>query len=428
MSHLPSIAIVGGFDSGKSTTFNALCDGRDISPRRIFGGDIMTNAILIAAENIIGDETKDGLAEWAEVSFKTPEELAMGLASILRRPLMDSTAFRKNNAKLSDEQFTAAMSTDDGFSELVDLDNDECRAALTDAANALWGKWQKNRASLSDEELYELRIATLRLRFYGSAEYREMTSRMVFPIDSFQNLLTVPTNWMIRWENGSDSQFMLDEVVFIFVESVLVRIHSKNLRRLGCRIMECPSLSFFGNAYDIGVVHRTIEKSDMVLYLTHGQMSIGQYDLESIRTISKMGMEGKIQVIANLYHSQEFAIDVIISATKNAFVDAGLDIKVHPFNARLAFLSMQGALLLDPARKADFTAIDEANMRVDAKDKTGTMAPTTMWVKMVSRLGVTTELEDVEAIDSLDAESVALVRRESMLDNLISSLEQELAG
>ena len=166
----------------------------------------------------------------------------------------------------------------------------------------------------------------------------------------------------------------------------------------------------------------------MVLYLTHGQMSIGQYDLESIRTISKMGMEGKIQVIANLYHSQEVAIDVIISATKNAFADAGLDIKVHPFNARLAFLSMQGALLLDPARKADFTAIDEANMRVDAKDKTGTMAPTTMWVKMVSRLGVTTELEDVEAIDSLDAESVALVRRESMLDNLISSLEQELAG
>ena len=81
MSHLPSIAIVGGFDSGESTTFNALCDGRDISPRRIFGGDIMTNAILIAAENIIGDETKDGLAEWAEVSFKTPEELAMGLAS-----------------------------------------------------------------------------------------------------------------------------------------------------------------------------------------------------------------------------------------------------------------------------------------------------------------------------------------------------------
>ncbi len=428
MSQMPSIAIVGGFDSGKSTTFNALCDGRDISPRRIFGGNIMTNAVLIAAENIIGVETKDGLAEWAEVSFKTPEEIAMGLASILRRPLMDSTAFRKNFAKLSDEQFKAAMSTDDGFPELVDLDNDECRAALTDAANALWGKWQENRASLSYEELDELRIATLQLRFYGSAEYREMTSRMVFPIDSFQNLLTVPKNWMIRWENGLDSQFMLDEVTFVFVESVLVRLHSETLRDLGCRITEVPCPGLFADAYDEHVMRRAIAKSDMVLYLTRGQKLIGQADLESIRSIREMGIEGKLLVLANLYNSQELAINEIIPTTKYAFANAGLDIKVYPFNARLAFLAMQGALLLDPARKADFTAIDEANMRVDAKDKTGTMAPATMWVKMVSRLGVTTELEDVEAIDSLDAESVALVRRESLLDNLISSLEQELAG
>ena len=212
MSRLPSIAIVGDFDSGKSTTFNALCDGRDISPRRLFGGDLKTNSVLIAAESIIGDETKDGLAEWAEVSFKTPEEIDIGLASILRQPLMDSTACRKYNAMLSDEQFKAAMSTDDDFLGLVDLDNDECRAALIDAANALWGKWQENRASLSYEELDELRIATLQLRFYGSAEYREMTSRTVFSLDTFQNLLTVPKNWMIRWENGPDSWFMLDEV------------------------------------------------------------------------------------------------------------------------------------------------------------------------------------------------------------------------
>jgi len=416
------IALVGEFQGGKSTTFNALCDGRDISPRGLGGGGIKTSAAVISAQNIAGDDTKDGLSEWAEVSFKAPGAIALGLSTILRRPLMDSESFRKFNADLSEEKFAEAIATDDGFPELVDLDNDECRAALKSATDVLWNKWRGNRTSLSDDELDELRIATLQLRFYGSAEYRKMVSQTVLPIDKFQRLIAFPKDWMIRWMNGPDSQFTLDEVAFVFVQSVLVRIHSENLRRLGCRITDCPGL--FANAYDTSVARRTILNADAVWYLINGEKQIGQKDLEIIRAIAAMGMLGKIEATSNLRGPHEQKIAEIIPATKAALVNAGHAVEVFPYNARLAFLAMQGDLLLN--RASLFSSLDKANMRIDAKVKEGDPAPETMWTKMVRRVGVSTELENVEGIEELDDESVAIVRRESLLDGILSRLENEI--
>ena len=46
------IVLIGEFQGGKSTTFNALCDGRDLSPRGLGGGGIKTSAAIISAQNI----------------------------------------------------------------------------------------------------------------------------------------------------------------------------------------------------------------------------------------------------------------------------------------------------------------------------------------------------------------------------------------
>lgn len=415
------IALVGEFQGGKSTTFNALCDGRDISPR---GHGIKTSAAVVTAQNIAGDETKDGLAEWAEVTFKTAPAIVLGMSTLLRRPLADSDEFRRLHADLSDEAFTEAVADSDRFPSLVNLDDPSHRAILQTAVDALWERWNHNRASLSDDELDELRIATQQLRFYDTPEYRAMTAKTVLGVGEFQKLIAFPKDWAIRWTDGADSAFTLEEIAFVFVHSVLVRLHSENLRRLGCRITDCPGL--FANAYDTKVAERTIANADAVWYLINGEKQIGQKDLEIVRKIAAMGMLGKIAATCNLKGSHEQKMAEILPATTAALTNAGHNVEVLPYNARLAFLAMQGSLLLDPARKADFTAMDESNMRVDAKDKTGTAVPSAMWVKMVSRLGVTTELADIEAIDALDEDSAALVRRESLLDGILSRLETEI--
>ncbi len=418
------IALVGEFQGGKSTTFNALCDGRDISPRGLGGGGIKTSAAVITAQNIAGDETKDGLPEWAEVTFKTAPAIVLGLSTLLRRPLADRDDFRRINAGLSDEAFAATVADGDRFPSLIDLDDSAHRTILQAAVDSLWARWNGNKASLSDDELDELRIATLQLRFYDTPEYRAMTAKTVLGVGEFQKLIAFPKDWTIRWMAGSNATFTLEEAAFVFVHSVLVRIHSENLRRLGCRVTDCPGL--FANAYDTKVAERTIANADAVWYLINGGKQIGEKDLKIIRKIAAMGMLGKIEATCNLMGSHEQKMTEVLPATKAALVSAGLNVEVFPYNARLAFLALQGALLLDSARKADFTAMDEANMRVDAKDKTGTMTPPAMWVKMVSRTGVTTELADIEAIDTLNADSAALVRRESLLDGILSRLETEI--
>ena len=415
------IALVGEFQGGKSTTFNALCDGRDISPR---GHGIKTSAAVVTAQNIAGAETNNGLAEWAEVSFKTAPAIVLGMSTLLRRPLAGLGEFRRLNADLSDEAFAEAIADSDRFPSLVNLDDADHRSLLQTAVNSLWKRWNDNRASLSDDELDELRIATLQLRFYDSPEYRALTARTVLGVGEFQKLIAFPKDWAIRWTAGVDSAFALEEIAFVFVHSVLVRLHSENLRRLGCRITDCPGL--FANAYDTKVAERTIANADAVWYLINGEKQIGQKDLEIVRKIADMGMLGKIEATCNLKGPHEQKMAEILPATKAALANAGHDVEVLPYNARLAFLAMQGSLLVNPASKSNFTAMDEANMRMDAKDKTGTAVPSAMWVKMVSRLGVTTELSDVEDIDVLDADSVALVRRESLLDGILSRLETEI--
>ena len=417
------IALVGEFQGGKSTTFNALCDGRDISPR---GHGIKTSAAVVTAQNIAGDEAKDGLTEWAEVTFREAPSLVLGMSTLLRPilkgKLEEACAILAPNLSL--ELFNEQLDIDGNLPQFINLDNPSHRGFLQTIMNSLWDKWNGNKASLSDDELDELRIATLQLRFYGTAEHQTMTAKRVLGVSQFQNLIAFPKDWAIRWMTGADAAFKLEEVAFVFVHSVLLRIHSENLRRLGCRVTDCPGL--FANAYDTKVAERTIANADAVWYLISGGKQIGMKDLEIVRKIADMGMIGKIEATCNLIGSHEEKMAEILPATKAALANVGHDVKVLPYNARLAFLAMQGSLLLDTVRKANFTAMDEANMRMDAKDKTGTAAPSAMWVKMVSRLGVTTELSDVEHIDVLDADAAALVRRESLLDVILSSLETEI--
>lgn len=418
------IALVGEFQGGKSTTFNALCDGRDISPRGLGGGGIKTSAAVVTAQNIAGDETKDGLHEWAEVSFKTAPSIVLGMSTFLRRPLADMDDFRRINAGLSDETFAETVVDPDRFPSLINLDDPEHRNILKAAVDSIWKRWNDNKASLSSEELDDLRISTLQLRFYDTPGYRSMVAKTVLGIGEFQKLIAFPKDWDIRWTVGANAAFTIDEVAFVFVQSVLLRIHSENLRRLGCRVTDCPGL--FANAYDTKVAERTIANADAVWYLINGDRSIVDADKKIIKKIASMGMLGKIEATCNLKSNHEQKIAEILPATKAALASEGHDVDVLPYNARLAFLSMQGSLLLDPARKRAFTVMDESNMRKDAHDERGTAGPCEMWTDMIVESGYATGIKALKSVRELNSESVALVRHESLLDGILLRLETEI--
>ena len=418
------IALVGEFQGGKSTTFNALCDGRDISPRGLCGGGIKTSAAVISVQNIADNETKDGLSEWAEVECKTKEAIALSLSTILRSSLLESNEFRAFNEAISDEEFATKMSTDDGFPALVDLDNRECREILLAAAQKVWEKWERDKANaLDSDQLDQLRIATVQLRFYGSQERKTLADKQCLAIDQFQRLVAFPKDWAIRWTHGFSAEFRFEEIAFVFVHKVLVRIHSENLKRLGCRITDCPGL--FANAFDTAVAERAIRNADAVWYLIFGDKQLGDKDSKAIKQIMAWGLEGKIQATANIHSDWDVKSTDILSATKSTLFTMGLPLDVVPYNARLAFLAAQGDLLVKhPERVSE---MDRKNMTADYRPKDGVPTPdsSAMWTKMIRRIGSNMDLDDLATVSTLTSESVKTVRSASHLDDILTKLEND---
>ena len=413
------IALVGEFQGGKSTTFNALCDGRDISPR---GSGIKTSAAVVTAQNISGNETKDGLAEWAEVSYKSPDELSLGISTILRGELMASKELRSLNSNLSDEEYEDAIDTDDGFPKLADLRRPEIMNLLRSTADGLWRKWESDKANWERDRLDQLRIATLQLRFFGTDGQKDLEEKATLPINQFQKLVAFPKDWEKRWRDGCNAHFEFDEVAFVFVHSVLVRLHSENLQRLGCRITDCPGL--FANAFDTCVAERAIRHADAVWYLIFGDKQLGDHDKRTIQQIANWGLDGKIQTTANIWSEWNVKSTEILDVTKSMLANMGLSLDVVPYSARLAFLSTQGELLL---KHHDlFSDLDEANMRRDAKVKDGASSLSSMWVKMVHKVGNAIDDESIVNIDELTSASVEIVRQSSQLDVIISKLNNDI--
>ena len=138
-----------------------------------------------------------------------------------------------------------------------------------------------------------------------------------------------------------------------------------------------------------------------------------------------MGMKDKINATCNLKGPHEQKINEVMPVTKQTLQNAGYSVELFPYNARLAFLATQGKLILEHPEK--FSEKDKECMIVDAKPKAGTEPdPEKMWVKMVNRLGGSTELENLEDISLLDEDSVAEVRNASYLDDILGRLEQDV--
>ncbi len=225
------IALVGEFQGGKSTTFNTLCGGREISPRGLNGGGIKTSAAVITAQNVSDGETKNNLTEWAEITWLSVDDIKLRIYDVLNVSHQD-----KN----------------------IDLHK------LIDQA---WAS-QPQR-----EELDRLRIATLQYRLISSARYEKYASKNIVGITDFQELVQFPQNWEKRWEKQQNADFSLEECLFSCIDNVLVRIKSPVLEQLGCRITDCPGL--FVSRWDTEKALDVMKRSNAIWYLLSGDKQIG---------------------------------------------------------------------------------------------------------------------------------------------------------
>ena len=289
------VALVGEFQGGKSTTFNTLCGGREISPRGLNGGGIKTSAAVITAQNISDGETRNGLEEWAEVTWISGEEVKRRIADVI------------------------------GIKEIQAVSGSEIAALLQK-------KWT---ADPKGDELDRLRIATLQWRLLSSANFEKCRRKTVVGINEFQELVKFPKDWEPRWEKRFDADFTLEECQFSCIENVLVRIKSPALERLGCRITDCPGL--FVSQWDTDKALSVMSRSNAIWYLLSGDKQIGDGDKRALQRIKDNGWQEKCFLSLNRRKGKSNT-EELLKTDSSILKGYGFDTdKLFKYNALLSY-------------------------------------------------------------------------------------------
>ena len=415
------IALIGEFQGGKSTTFNTLCDGREISPRGLGGGGIKTSAAIVTAQHISDPtETRDGHSEWAEVNWRTSYDIVLGIAEVVHRHLLEEPMLQELlNPQMPSEMIAARM----------DLSNSDHKEALEKAVDMEWQTWERCKAEYPGDRLDLLRIAWLQLQHLDKQPWRALTARNVLSIQEFQKVITFPRNWAAAWADGPKGlvkEFDLETVGFVFVSDVLVRIRAENLARTGCRITDCPGL--FASKWDTNLARGVMNRADGLWYLLDGRRQMGDGDTKAMRFIQENGWTEKLRASVNLRgNSHEQIIESIIPVNQAILSTLGLaEVNLIPYDARLAFLANQGKLLLE--RPERFEEYDRHCMAVDYNRKVPVpeLDSDAAWCNLVKRQASGACIAELEDIPSLDASSVKAVRQASRIDDLLDSLEKDV--
>lgn len=332
------IVLVSGFECGKSTTFNMLCDGREISPRGLM---IPTSATVISAQNTL-DETLDGTAS---VVWRSDRELtaifAKGFLRYFRE--LDPKRFGKVNQS---EQLCEMLV----FPQDISLLKKAVRKRMKDIQAA---------GIVEDFERNELLMAHLIAEHYESEWLEEQKNRKDFTVENISRMICFPDNMHREWIGKSKCAFSPEETAFVFVRQVHCYIRSESLMRTGSVIIDCPGL--FASSYDTSVALDIIENADAVWYILNGR-GFGESDIASIRQIVA-AKPGAVFFSVNLSQNTERNCreQILARYAAEIKINTGLDLKVKDFHIYHALLGLS-AIQAEKVRNGTLDGHSEAEI------------------------------------------------------------------
>ena len=234
-----NILILGEFQTGKTTTINALCDGRHIGA---MGNGTATSAVPMSVSYSDKDDIK--------IDWRSKEQLRQ--------------LFEYANRIFDDFNYS-----------LFDLDN-------ADHRDTWLNRLEELRTSKDcPADIKSTAIYSLILRYYGTTELNEAKDRL----SSIINIYAVkfPNDFENRWKEGGYSAFNADEIIFAFINIINCYCASETLKQLNCTIIDSPGL--FYNQYDTAVTEKLMIEAHAILYLLPHDKVRGQDEIESLVNI-----------------------------------------------------------------------------------------------------------------------------------------------
>lgn len=393
-----NIVLIGEFQGGKSTTFNAMCGGREISPR---GAMTKTSAICMTATNL----SEPSQEEYAEVRWKSNSELRDMISEVIK-----------------------FVTLEDG--ESFDFDNTTHTGKLREQVE----KMRKDGAEI-------LRIAQLLLAFYGNSEVKNYCSRNRFKIEEIAKIAVFPSDWDDRWNNVHNINdvkqvFKVEDVLFIFVSDIQIHVHSDSLARLGCSLTDCPGL--FASQFDTQIALKAMNRANAVIYLL-GNKAIGESEEKSIKEVMRhTALRDKVFFALN-QQKNNTVTENVINTNKSKIKNMGFgDVEITNFNSLLFFLSEFGkaklACNLDDYSLLRFKQIAVNNgfgdvRKEDAeKQNYQNLNIEELWADIVRSCGHYTGQKDAQIVNGLDDETVSIARSVSRCDKVIGGIENNIVS
>ena len=287
------VVFLGEFQSGKSTTLDILCGGREISP--LGSGTTPTSSVPVSIEALQSIESE----EWAEIKFKEKRVLASELFSTFEKEILDPESNHPLKQFVTGEEGSAR----DRFCAAFDFDNPD---HLKDARSSLKEAWDRyhesseNKYRFSTRQRQLMEVSTLVVRFYDSRERLEMSGKENCPISEVRGYVWFPPDWQENASQGFDYAIAFDDARFAFVEKVILHIDSYFAKQLGCRVTDCPGLD--ASAYDKEVTRRALNRADGVLFFHRCEKAIGASALGAMfEFVEDTGRTSKTVLALNLW-------------------------------------------------------------------------------------------------------------------------------
>ena len=312
------IVLISGFETGKSTTFNAICGGQEISPR---GAMLRTSATVISAQNT-ADETLIGKAA---VIWRTDKELTLIFSKYLLQTFKQINEHRFGKLNQSDQLAECLRYPDD-------------LSLLQKAVERRKSEIATMTSEISSEEHEALRMADLIGKLYNSPLLQQKKTMSVFSVNDVEKMVCFP----LDWSKGNDSQDVnAEDYIFLFVKEAHVYIKSSRLKRTGSVLIDCPGL--FASSYDTRVAFDILENADAVWYILNGT-GMGEEDKECAKRLITAKPD-RIFYTVNMFHNTETNVENnIIPSYINTFKNLGVNLTNADFmsyHALLALIAIQ---------------------------------------------------------------------------------------
>ena len=309
------IAVCGLFQTGKSTTINAMANGREIC------ADSKISGIRTSACNVY---IRGAEQEHCRIELFDDDEICDRLGRALHLEIVNADLWKHHRREIL-------------WNELREMWADDPKGA----------------------EREQLEGATLLLSGLGYLPSLRRTIRDS-SLEDAACFGKAPNDELLRWtrirrlikeaeggdfKNALQEEFPVHEVLYPFVKKISMRINSSWLKGSNLCIIDTPGLSV--NSRDTETALSAIRKADAIMYIFSGNTEPKEMERQFLYRLGDLAGTRPVLFAVNWHHRLR---DAVLEALGAVLSEGGYESKLVTYNARLALRAEQGARLLEKRR------------------------------------------------------------------------------